>query len=89
MTSDDLDLLYDRLDRARDAATLHRKGLLTTTELYAVIEAAPVPDEAATQATEAAWQPDDNLDYDAPPPPARYLDTPLRTGAALPAQEQP
>jgi hypothetical protein len=51
INDDALDQLYDRLDRARDAAALHRQGLLTTAELYAVIEAAPEPGPAATQAT--------------------------------------
>lgn len=45
ITSDALDALYDRLDRARDAAALHRQGLITTAELYAVIEAAPAATE--------------------------------------------
>lgn len=38
LTSDALDHLYDRLDRIRDAATIHRQGLLRTSELYAAIE---------------------------------------------------
>lgn len=45
-----LNHLYDRLDTAetaldhvRDAAALHRQGLLSTAELYAVIEASPTP----------------------------------------------
>lgn len=41
LTSDQLDALYERLDNARHAAALHRQGLLTIAELYAVIEAAP------------------------------------------------
>jgi hypothetical protein len=56
MTSDQLDQLYYRLDQARDAVALHRQGLLTTAELYAVIEAdaapvppAPEPDPAVAQ----------------------------------------
>jgi hypothetical protein len=52
INDDALDQLYERLDRARDAAALHRQGLLTTAELYAVIEATPAPGPAATQATE-------------------------------------
>ncbi|MHB9857652.1 hypothetical protein [Streptomyces sp. YIM S03343] len=44
LNSDQLDALYDRLDRARDAAALHRKGLITAAELYAAIEAEPEPD---------------------------------------------
>ena len=41
ITSDQLDALYYRLDQGRDAAALHRQGLLSTAELYAVIEASP------------------------------------------------
>ena len=48
ITSDALNALYYRLERARDAAALHRQGLITTAELYAVIEAGP----AATEANE-------------------------------------
>ncbi|WP_406417990.1 hypothetical protein [Streptomyces sp. NBC_01614] len=61
MTSDDLDALYERLESARDAATLHRQSLISTAELYAAIEAEPAP--AATQATEPrkAAQPRDCL----------------------------
>lgn len=39
--------------RIRDAATLHRQGLLSEAELYAVIGSGP----AATEATEPAWTP--------------------------------
>jgi hypothetical protein len=52
INDDALDQLYERLDRARDAAALHQQGLLTTAELYAVIEANPEDGPAATQATE-------------------------------------
>lgn len=52
ITSDALDALYYRLDRARDAAALHRQGLITTAELYAVFETAPESGPAATEATE-------------------------------------
>lgn len=48
------------IGRIQDAAVLHRQGLLRTTELYAVIEAAldqPAP-AAATQATDPAPQAD-------------------------------
>jgi len=41
ITSDQLDALYYRLDAARDATALHRQGLLSTAELYAVVEARP------------------------------------------------
>lgn len=41
LTSDQYDELCDRLDQTRNAATLHRQGLITTAELYAVIEADP------------------------------------------------
>jgi hypothetical protein len=61
LNSDSLDALYTSLeraeaaiDRAQDAAALHRQGLLTTAELYAVIEATPAPGPAATEATEPA-----------------------------------
>ena len=37
-------------DPLRDRAALHRKGLISTAELHAVIGPAPVP--AATQATD-------------------------------------
>ncbi|MEV7364284.1 hypothetical protein [Streptomyces sp. NPDC091299] len=40
----------DRLDRIRDAARLHRRRLISTSELYAVIEAMDAP--AATEAAE-------------------------------------
>ncbi|KAB1979245.1 hypothetical protein [Streptomyces triticiradicis] len=55
ITDDELDRLYYRLDRARDAVALHRRGLLTTAELYAVIEAdAPwVPCPACRRADQA------------------------------------
>jgi uncharacterized protein with gpF-like domain len=53
INSDALDQLYERLDRARAAAALHRQGLLTTAELYAVIEAAHESGPAATQATDS------------------------------------
>lgn len=42
-----------RLLSTRNAAALHRKQLITTAELYAVIEAMPEPGPAATEATEA------------------------------------
>jgi hypothetical protein len=35
----DRDRIEDRLERIRDAAALHRKQLISTSELYAVIEA--------------------------------------------------
>lgn len=41
------------LERVRNAAALHRKGLISTAELHAVIGPAPGP--AATQATDASW----------------------------------
>ncbi|MGW4603694.1 hypothetical protein ACWENS_10535 [Streptomyces sp. NPDC004532] len=41
---------HDRLDRIRDAARLHRQQLISTSELYAVIEAMDAT--AATEATE-------------------------------------
>lgn len=52
ITSDQLDALYDRLDRIGDAAHLHRQTLISTAELYAAIEAGPELAPAATQATD-------------------------------------
>ncbi|WP_030685958.1 hypothetical protein [Streptomyces sp. NRRL B-1347] len=64
LTDDALDRLReclaateDAVARARDAATLHRQGLLTTPELYAVMETLPAPSAAATQATEPSTSP--------------------------------
>jgi hypothetical protein len=58
MTSDQLDHLYDELDRARDAAALHRQGLISNTELYAVIEApTPGPCPACQRADQAGLAP--------------------------------
>ncbi|MFD3574742.1 hypothetical protein [Streptomyces sp. NPDC058644] len=54
ITDDDLDQLYARLDRARDATALHRQGLIATTELYAVIEATPEPGPAAPETEKTA-----------------------------------
>jgi hypothetical protein len=48
ITSDALDQLYYRLDQIWDAAALHRQGLLTAAELYAVIEADDPLDPATT-----------------------------------------
>lgn len=39
----ELEALHYRLAAARDAAALHRQGLITSAELYAVIEAPDVP----------------------------------------------
>jgi hypothetical protein len=50
ITDDQLDALYYRLSQARTAVGLHRKGLVTTAELYAVIEADSEP--VATEATD-------------------------------------
>lgn len=41
-----LDALYERLARVRDAVALHWQGLLTTAELYAVIESGAAVTEA-------------------------------------------
>ncbi|MEU1445479.1 hypothetical protein [Streptomyces mirabilis] len=38
--------------RVRDAAALHRQGLISAAELYAVIETNPGPDTTATQAAQ-------------------------------------
>lgn len=57
INSDQLDAPYYRLDQARSAAALHRQGLLSTTELHAVIEAGVEPGPAATEATEPASSP--------------------------------
>lgn len=43
ITDAELDALCARLDQIRDAAALHRQGLITTSELYAVIEAQEQP----------------------------------------------
>lgn len=43
INSDQLDELYERLAHIRDAAALHRQGLIRTAELYAAIEADPNP----------------------------------------------
>jgi hypothetical protein len=40
--------LQNTIDQVRDAVALHRQGLITTAELYAVVEAEPGP--AATEA---------------------------------------
>jgi hypothetical protein len=63
MTSDQLDDLYERLESARDAAALHRQGLITTAELYAAIEADTAPTPAATEPREhcGALSPDTGL----------------------------
>lgn len=47
ITSDQLDQLYYRLDSIRDAVALHRQGLVSTAELYAVIEADPPAEQPA------------------------------------------
>jgi hypothetical protein len=45
---------------------------------------------AATQATDTRWQPDVDLDYTSPPPPASNPHAPLRTGTSLnQPKEQP
>jgi hypothetical protein len=63
MTSDQLDQMYDELDRARHAAALHRQGLISNTELYAVIEApTPVPCPACRRADQAGLAPAEQHD---------------------------
>lgn len=57
ITSDALDALYDRLDRIRDAAVLHRQGLIRTSELYAVIEADPPRSRARSTEEEPMTDP--------------------------------
>lgn len=63
MTSDQLDHLYNDLDRARHAAALHRQGLISNIELYAVIEApTAVPCPACRRADQAGLAPDEQHD---------------------------
>lgn len=44
---DGIDQMHYQLDQTRNAAALHRQGLITTAELYAVIEAGAAPTPAA------------------------------------------
>lgn len=50
ITDPQLDALHDQLDKVRSAAVLHRQGLITTAELYAVIG----PENGPADAAEAA-----------------------------------
>ncbi|MFF7550908.1 hypothetical protein ACFZCU_46000 [Streptomyces canus] len=47
ITSDELDQLYYRLASIRDAAVLHRQGLISNRELYAAVEADPTAEQLA------------------------------------------
>ena len=90
INSDQLDQLYDDLDRVRELADRWVKAgpppLGTPTarwwdrrlaELHAAIR--PTAD--------TRWQPDETLDYGTLPPPAADPNAPLRTGNALPKEQ--